>query len=34
LNALDASGRVEVLLEILGGLIKLKADVTQLSLAG
>jgi transcription antitermination factor NusG len=30
LNALDASGRVEVLLEMLGGSIRLKTDVAQI----
>ena len=30
LNALDASGRVEVLMETLGGSIRLKADVAQI----
>ena len=33
LNALDASGRVEVLLEMLGGSIRLKADGGQILLA-
>jgi transcriptional antiterminator RfaH len=33
LKALDASGRVEVLLEMLGGSVKLKADVAQIALA-
>jgi len=33
LSALDASGRVEVLLEMLGGSFRLKADVAQILLA-
>jgi transcriptional antiterminator RfaH len=33
LNALDASGRVEVLLEMLGGSIRLKVDAAQILLS-
>ena len=33
LNTLDASGRVEVLLELLGGSVRVKTDVAQILLA-
>lgn len=33
LNALDASGRVEILLELLGGSVRVKTDVAQILLA-